>query len=106
MGADTDRVNWLTRDLPTIAFSRAGPLLRRSGPVPGILAAHRPGGRLWMSLDAGLCFSVKGKSHKHFQLQLNIKNNPLPPAPLQPGYALICGRSEIQFFQEENTSTS
>ena len=32
-----------TRDLPTIAFFRAGPLLRRNGPVSGILAAHRPG---------------------------------------------------------------
>jgi hypothetical protein len=32
-----------TRDLPTIAFFRAGALLRRSVPVPGILAAHRPG---------------------------------------------------------------
>ena len=32
-----------TGDLPTIAFIRAGPLLRRNGPVPGILAAHRPG---------------------------------------------------------------
>src|SRR5215472_3029708 len=32
-----------TRDLPTIAFFRAGPLLRRNGPVPGILAAYRPG---------------------------------------------------------------
>ena len=31
------------RDLPTIAFFRAGVLLRRSGPVPGILATHRPG---------------------------------------------------------------
>ena len=31
-----------TRDLPTIAFFRAGALLRRSVPVPGILAAHRP----------------------------------------------------------------
>src|SRR5271169_5705367 len=43
-----------TRDLPTIAFFRAGVLLRRSVPVPGILAAHRPGaimdksGRQWM----------------------------------------------------------
>jgi hypothetical protein len=25
-----------TRDLPTIAFIRVGPLLRRNGPVPGI----------------------------------------------------------------------
>jgi hypothetical protein len=32
-----------TRDLPTIAFFRAGALLRRNGPVPGILASHRPG---------------------------------------------------------------
>jgi hypothetical protein len=32
-----------TNDLPTIAFFRAGTLLRRHGPVPGILAAHRPG---------------------------------------------------------------
>ncbi len=32
-----------TRDLPTIAFIRAGVLLRRSVPVPGILATHRPG---------------------------------------------------------------
>ena len=31
------------RDLPTIAFIRAGALLRRNGPVPGILAAPRPG---------------------------------------------------------------
>jgi len=31
------------RDLPTIAFFRAGSLLRRSGPVPGILAAPGPG---------------------------------------------------------------
>ena len=32
-----------TRDLPTIAFFRAGVLLRRGVPVPGILATHRPG---------------------------------------------------------------
>ena len=32
-----------TRDLPTIAFFRAGVLLRRSVPVPGILATHQPG---------------------------------------------------------------
>jgi hypothetical protein len=32
-----------TRDLPTIAFFRAGVPLRRGVPVPGILAAHRPG---------------------------------------------------------------
>jgi hypothetical protein len=32
-----------TRDLPTIAFFRAGGLLRRSVLVPGILATHQPG---------------------------------------------------------------
>jgi hypothetical protein len=31
------------RDLPTIAFFRAGVLLRRDVPVPGILATRRPG---------------------------------------------------------------
>jgi hypothetical protein len=31
------------RDLPTIAFFRAVALLRRYGPVPGILATRRPG---------------------------------------------------------------
>jgi hypothetical protein len=40
-----------TRDLPTIAFFRAGVLLRRSVPVPGILATTGPG-RLWISLSA------------------------------------------------------
>jgi hypothetical protein len=32
-----------TRDLPTIAFFRAGVLLRRSVPVPGILENPPPG---------------------------------------------------------------
>ena len=40
-----------TRDLPTIAFFRAGVLLRRGVPVPGILATTGPG-RLWISLGA------------------------------------------------------
>jgi hypothetical protein len=42
LGAPCSRVA-ATRDLPTIAFFRAGVLLRRSVPVPGILATHRPG---------------------------------------------------------------
>jgi hypothetical protein len=42
-----------TRDLSTIAFFRAGPLLRRNGPVPGILAAHRSG-------------AIMDKSGRHF----------------------------------------
>jgi hypothetical protein len=42
-----------TRDFSTIAFFRAVPLLRRSGPVPGILAAARPG-------------AIMDKSGRHF----------------------------------------
>jgi|HubBroStandDraft_6_1064221.scaffolds.fasta_scaffold253124_2 hypothetical protein len=42
-----------TRDLPTIAYFRAGVLLRRSVPVPGILATHRPG-------------AIMDKSGRHF----------------------------------------
>ena len=41
-----------TRDLPTIAYFPAGGLLRRSVPVPGILATHPAGGRSWISLGA------------------------------------------------------
>ena len=37
------RSSALKRDLRTSAFIRAGALLRRNEPVPGILAAHRPG---------------------------------------------------------------
>ncbi len=48
-----------TSDLPTIAFFRASTLLRRNGPVPGILAAHWPGAIMDKS---GLRFVV------HFQL--------------------------------------
>src|SRR5215472_4165175 len=42
-----------TRDLSTIAFFRTGLLLRRNGPVPGIIAAHRPG-------------AIMDKSGRHF----------------------------------------
>jgi hypothetical protein len=45
-----------TRDLPTIAFFRAGVLLRRCVPVPGILATHRPG-------------AIMDKSGRHFVLR-------------------------------------
>jgi hypothetical protein len=47
-----------TRDLPTIAFIRAGVLLRRGGPVPGILATHRPG-------------ALMDKSGRHFAVLLS-----------------------------------
>jgi putative transposase len=70
-----------TRDLPTIAFFRAGPLLRRNGPVPGILAAHRPGAimdksgrrfvvRLGQGQEAHETPISKSKNHKHFQLAI------------------------------------
>jgi hypothetical protein len=48
-----------TSDLPTIAFFRASTLLRRNGPVPGILAAHWPG-------------AIMDKSGRRFVVQLSI----------------------------------
>ena len=54
-----------TGDLPTIAFFRASTLLRRNGPVPGILAAHWPGAIMDKS---GRRFVV------HFQLIEQPKN--------------------------------
>jgi len=48
-----------TRDLPTIAFFRAGTLLRRHGPVPGILAPHRPG-------------AIMDKSGRRFVVRLGL----------------------------------
>jgi hypothetical protein len=55
-----------TRDLPTIAFIRAGPLLRRNGPVPGILAAHRPG-------------AIMDKSERRFVARLGPELPRRPP---------------------------
>jgi hypothetical protein len=52
-----------TRDLPTIAFFRAGTLLRRNGPVPGILAAHRPG-------------AIMDKSGRRFIVRLGQATDP------------------------------
>ena len=49
-----------TRDLPTIAFFRAGVLLRRSVPVPGILATHRPG-------------AIMDKSGRHFVARYSVR---------------------------------
>jgi hypothetical protein len=52
-----------TCDLPTIAFFRAGSLLRRNGPVPGILAPHRPGAIVDKSERPFRCsFSVPPKT--------------------------------------------
>ena len=65
-----------TRDLPTIAFFRAGTLLRRHGPVPGVLAAHRPG-RLSISLDAGLLFVLDWGRVKKQQAQTQAKSKSL-----------------------------
>ena len=49
-----------TRDLPTIAFFRAGVLLRRSVPVSGILATHRPG-------------AIMDKSGRHFVARYSVR---------------------------------
>ena len=49
-----------TRDLPTIAFFRAGVLLRRSVPVPGILATHQPG-------------AIMDKSGRHFVGPISVR---------------------------------
>jgi hypothetical protein len=57
-----------TRDLPTIAFFRAGALLRRSVPVPGILAAHRPG-------------ATMDKSGRHFVARSGLGDGPPPWSP-------------------------
>ena len=57
-----------TRDLPTIAFIRAGVLLRRGGPVPGILATHRPGALMDKSGRPPFCcpiFSSRMTESKH-----------------------------------------
>ena len=70
-----------TRDLPTIAFFRAGPLLRRSVSVTGILAAHRPGAIMDKS---GRQLVVRfGAAQKHAQTippeiyqELTQANNP------------------------------
>ena len=60
-----------TRDLSTIAFFRAGPLLRRNGPVPGILAAYRPG-------------AIMDKSGRHLQQPKGpISSDDMQPIPLE-----------------------
>ena len=64
-----------TRDLPTIAFFRAGVLLRRSVPVPGILATHRPGAIMDKS---GRQFVVRSNS------QMTKSNHELKQLPVLP----------------------
>jgi hypothetical protein len=60
-----------TRDLSTIAFFRAGPLLRRNGPVPGILAAYRPE-------------AIMDKSGRHLQQPKGpISSDDMQPIPLE-----------------------
>ena len=52
-----------TRDLPIRrrrTFLRAGVLLRRGGPVPGILATHRPG-------------ALMDKSERHFVARYSVR---------------------------------
>jgi hypothetical protein len=52
------------RDLPTIAFFRAGALLRRHEPVPGILAARRSGAIMDKSARPRLITSPARKQQK------------------------------------------
>jgi hypothetical protein len=49
-----------TRDLLTIAFIRAGVLLRRGVPAPGIFATHRPG-------------ALMDKSGRHFVARYSVQ---------------------------------
>ena len=55
-----------TRDFATIAFFRAGVLLRRSVPVPGILATHRPG-------------AIMDKSGRQFVLRYQFADDSIKP---------------------------
>ena len=55
------------RDLPTIASLRTGALLRRNGPVPGILAAPRSGAIMDKS---GRPRMTTSKVHKQAEIQL------------------------------------
>src|ERR1700719_1449934 len=85
-----------TGDLPTIAFFRAGVLLRRSVPVPGILATHRPGaimdksGRQFVARsDWGANAPLRTQRAKIFS-QLLTKRKPGPhtkkPTLTETGY--------------------
>jgi hypothetical protein len=75
-----------TRDLPTIAFFRAGVLLRRSVPVPGILATLRPGA-LWISLGASsLSFRIEVTSQ--LLTKRKQKTDPHTRKPTHPAYGL------------------
>src|ERR1700719_911244 len=82
-----------TRDLPTIAFFRAGVLLRRSVPVPGILATHRPGaimdksGRQFVARsDWGANAPLRTQRAKIFsQLLTKRKPGPHTKKPTLPG---------------------
>ena len=66
------------RDLPTIALFRAGALLRRHRPVPGILATRRPGAIVGKSARPRLITSHARKQQK-FPLKKDPKNVTLKP---------------------------
>jgi hypothetical protein len=72
-----------TRDLPTIAFFRAGTLLRRHGPVPGILAAHRPGAIMDKSGPRGVVRFGLGQSQKAASAHPGQKQK---ASTIQPSY--------------------
>ena len=66
------------RDLPTIAFFRAVALLRRHGPVPGILAARRPGAIMDKSGPPRL-ITFHARKQQKFPLKKDPKNVTLKP---------------------------
>ena len=72
-----------TRDLPTIAFFRAGPLLRRSGPVPGILATARPGAIMDKSGRHFVATKLMGQKpmHNRFSLTPESARHPIGASP-------------------------
>src|ERR1700736_473836 len=83
-----------TRDLPTIAFFRAGGLLRRGVPVPGILATHRPGaimdksGRRFRLSGSGLGQLPFGKNKRKSAKSRCGRTEwpkPMPPPDEAPG---------------------
>ena len=66
------------RDLPTIAFFRVVALLRRHGPLPGILAARRPGAIMDKSGPPRLITS-HALTQQEFPLKKDPKNVTLKP---------------------------
>jgi hypothetical protein len=74
-------------DLSTIAFFRTGALLRRSEPVPGILAAHRSGAIMDKSGRPSVAISNRSahQPNQPYPEQIKTtKNSNLKPNPVLP----------------------